>query len=53
MPIPTEHGDVIVTVSIGLTEINEETKDFTSLVARADAAMYDAKKGGRDRIGIH
>ncbi len=53
MPIPTEHGDVIVTVSIGLTEISEETKDFASLVARADAAMYDAKKAGRDRIGIH
>lgn len=51
-PIPTEHGDVVVTVSIGVTEIRPETQDFTALVVRADEAMYDAKKAGRDRIGV-
>jgi diguanylate cyclase (GGDEF)-like protein/PAS domain S-box-containing protein len=52
MPIPTEHGDVIVTISIGLTEISADTPDFSAMVARADAAMYDAKKAGRDRVGV-
>jgi diguanylate cyclase (GGDEF)-like protein len=52
MPIPTEHGDVIVTISIGLTEISPDTPDFSAMVARADAAMYDAKKAGRDRVGV-
>jgi diguanylate cyclase (GGDEF)-like protein/PAS domain S-box-containing protein len=38
-----------VTVSIGVTEAqNEDT--VTSLVARADALMYEAKKQGRDRV---
>jgi diguanylate cyclase (GGDEF)-like protein len=51
-PIPTEHGDVIITISIGITETSSDIQDFPSLVARADAAMYDAKHAGRDRIGI-
>jgi diguanylate cyclase (GGDEF)-like protein/PAS domain S-box-containing protein len=50
--IPTEHGDVIVTISLGIAEINPETQDFMALIARADAAMYDAKKAGRDRFSI-
>ncbi len=51
-PIPTEHGDVIVTVSIGLTEISSDIQDFSALVSKADAAMYAAKRGGRDRIEV-
>jgi diguanylate cyclase (GGDEF)-like protein/PAS domain S-box-containing protein len=50
--IPTEHGDVIVTISLGIAEINPETQDFMALIARADAAMYDAKKAGRDRFAV-
>lgn len=39
-----------VTMSIGLAF--GEGADFTSLLARADAALYEAKRRGRDRISI-
>ena len=48
-PMPTDAGDLVVTVSIGVTLVRpDETGD--DLVARADAAMYAAKRAGRDRV---
>ncbi|HKK06393.1 MAG TPA: GGDEF domain-containing protein [Gammaproteobacteria bacterium] len=38
-----------VTISIGLASL-EEGQDAEALLAAADAAMYRAKKGGRDRV---
>lgn len=37
------------TISAGVTEMNPED-DALSLVARADAALYEAKHAGRDRV---
>jgi diguanylate cyclase (GGDEF)-like protein len=39
-----------VTVSIGLAEFNAETSDARSLFLAADAALYEAKRNGRDRV---
>ncbi len=48
-PIPINGRDVCVGVSIGIAlfPINGETSD--ALIAAADAALYEAKRGGRNR----
>jgi diguanylate cyclase (GGDEF)-like protein len=42
-------GGVGVTVSIGIAASRDGTLDTDEMVARADAALYAAKAGGRDR----
>ena len=42
-------GAITVTCSIGLTSVRSGD-DWTSLVGRADAALYEAKSSGRNRI---
>jgi len=48
--IPTERGDLSVTVSIGIAEKNELTPTLETLIARADQAMYVAKHKGRNQV---
>jgi diguanylate cyclase (GGDEF)-like protein len=43
---------VAVTVSIGVAVSEPEVVDTDDLVARADAALYAAKAGGRDRVYV-
>ena len=48
-PIDIAGGAVSVSMSIGATvAVEGETAD--ELVARADAAMYEAKRSGRDQV---
>jgi eukaryotic-like serine/threonine-protein kinase len=49
-PIPTDDGPLPVTVSIGVATL--ETSDTTAdaILARADAALYQAKRAGRNRV---
>ena len=39
-----------VTVSIGLAEFNRRTRDVRTLYSAADGALYEAKRGGRNRV---
>jgi len=39
-----------ITVSQGLTNLTEEDESLDRLFARADAAMYEAKRQGKNRI---
>jgi two-component system cell cycle response regulator len=41
---------VTVTVSVGITSLDERGRDSTSLYERADAALYDAKANGRNCV---
>ena len=38
-----------VTVSIGVAQLSADEKDYESLVARADTALYQAKNKGRNQ----
>ena len=49
MALPHQSRSVPVTVSIGLAEA-ELAEPLASLIARADAALYAAKAGGRNRV---
>jgi diguanylate cyclase (GGDEF)-like protein len=39
-----------VTISLGVVALTDDIPSLTALVARADAAMYEAKRDGRNRV---
>ncbi len=43
-------GPAGITVSIGLAHLGPQDGDAKSLLMRADSALYDAKRGGRNRV---
>ena len=51
-PIKVSHGEVRVTVSIGVAAKDEYTTDLETLIARADQAMYIAKHKGRNCVAM-
>ena len=50
--IAYEGEDIFVTVSIGISTVNEQHVDFEQLIKDADLAMYQAKENGRNRIEV-
>jgi eukaryotic-like serine/threonine-protein kinase len=48
-PVPTRAGQLPVTASVGVARGTGEA-DLTTLLARADSALYEAKKQGRNRV---
>ncbi len=48
------HGGrtIAVTVSIGVATVSIRDPDIQATIARADAALYDAKAHGRDRVSV-
>ncbi|MGH9169837.1 MAG: diguanylate cyclase [Acidimicrobiales bacterium] len=49
-PIATASGPVPVTASVGVAEMAGRDADLGRLLQRTDAALYEAKRAGRDRI---
>jgi diguanylate cyclase (GGDEF)-like protein len=49
-PIPTDAGPVLVTISVGVASAGIGCEDLQSLLKAADAALYEAKQGGRNRV---
>ena len=43
---------ITVTMSVGIAAYDAKTESGQSLIARADAALYRAKQGGRDRVEV-
>jgi diguanylate cyclase (GGDEF)-like protein len=48
LPIAGEH--VVVTASFGVTEVTAADSQATAVLARADSALYEAKRAGRNRV---
>lgn len=49
-PFIVDKSSVKVTISLGVSEIQAEESGFDAAIDRADKALYDAKKGGRNRV---
>jgi len=49
-PLIEAHAEYIVSASIGVALFPEDATDSSSLLARADQAMYVAKRSGRSRV---
>jgi diguanylate cyclase (GGDEF)-like protein len=45
-----EGSRVITTVSVGVASMSGKTADLDTLMAHADAALYESKRAGRDRV---
>ncbi len=49
LPLMVAEGEIQVTASLGVAALPESADDQDGLVAAADAAMYDAKRAGKNR----
>ncbi len=51
--IAVNHGrEIAFTVSIGLSTLRPTTRDLAELLRNADAALYKAKREGRNRVEV-
>lgn len=50
--LQTPKGDVSVTVSIGVTGLNESTASLDDLISVVDDALYKAKEAGRNCVRV-
>lgn len=50
LSIPFESTELGVTASFGMARSNPQRRDFKALLIAADAALYAAKAGGRNRL---
>jgi diguanylate cyclase (GGDEF)-like protein len=48
--VPLDHTTIRFTASFGIATLNEDDRDASTVIARADQALYVAKEGGRNRV---
>ena len=51
-PLEAPQEQVARSVSIGVAQWGRYPKETTRLLMRADAALYQAKQNGRDRVAL-
>ncbi len=47
-----EKGDFHASLSLGVTRVSPDDKDIEAIVARADRALYEAKRTGKNKVVI-
>ena len=52
LPGPQGEGPLRVTISVGVASLGIDADDIGGLVEKADAALYEAKRLGRDRVAM-
>jgi diguanylate cyclase (GGDEF)-like protein len=48
----TDSGELYITISLGVASLTEDTQGLSELLNCADAALYAAKQGGRNRVVV-
>jgi diguanylate cyclase (GGDEF)-like protein/PAS domain S-box-containing protein len=51
--VVTPAGEVKVTASLGVAEMDPETGDLESLLNHADQALYEVKRDGRNQVKVY
>ncbi len=51
--IKTDHTNIYFTVSLGVSGYESDDRDTMLIMERADKALYEAKKAGRDKSVLH
>jgi diguanylate cyclase (GGDEF)-like protein len=49
--VPVGHTELTVTASVGVTTATDD-EQAEAVIARADRALYEAKRAGRDRVCV-
>lgn len=49
-PFRFDNQDIPVTISLGIATLGPQAKEVTDLIRAADARLYQAKNGGRNRV---
>ena len=49
-PVPLPSGELRLTISIGLASVTDDRESLDELLKFADNALYQAKRGGRNRV---
>ena len=49
-PFPVGDAELHVTISLGIATYPDDARDKADLIACADAALYEAKRSGRNRV---
>ena len=50
LSVDTAEGSVHVTASLGVASLTDPSMTLDALLSAADAALYSAKRGGRDNV---
>jgi diguanylate cyclase (GGDEF)-like protein len=54
LQVPTADGGTLsVTASVGVAAIERESLTYEDLIASADAALYQAKRAGKNRVVVY
>lgn len=51
-PIDINVGSLVITVSLGIANLDQECTDLDDLLRRADQALYVSKQNGRNQVSI-
>jgi len=52
LPGPDGQDSLSVTISVGVATIGVDAEDVPGLIEKADGALYEAKRLGRDRVAM-
>jgi diguanylate cyclase (GGDEF)-like protein len=47
-----EANEIAYTISLGVAGLSEEVADYAAWLERADQALYQSKRGGRNRVSV-